>query len=140
MIQEIKKQIYDTLSNTLGYNVSDNASEKKKYPYVRIILSNTTRDKFKNVFQYKVKYQIDIFSDYDGEAEILQMENEIFEALIPALYENENVTYVRENSFRIIDDKSTGVVRKHGIIQYTILSTGGVIEEDESENNGIETQ
>lgn len=138
MIQEIKKQIYDTLSSTLGYNVSDNASEKKKYPYVRVILSNTTRDKFKNAFQYKIKYQIDIFSDYDGEAEILQMENEIFEALAPALYKNENVTYVRENSFRIIDDKSTGVVRKHGIIQYTIVSAGGVVETNEPEDDNTE--
>lgn len=72
--------------------------------------------------------KIDIFSNYDGEKEILEMEKEIFDK-IPQLYEIDGITYIRESDFRIMDDKSTGVVRKHGIITYTILSAGMLEEE-----------
>ena len=130
MIKDIKTQFYNILTNDLGYTVMDNPyeQESQKFPYLLMRLGNTTRDVYKNCFQYTFKFTIDIFSDYNGEAEILEMEQAIFEAA-QNLYENENITYVRESSFRIIDDKSTGVTRKHGILTYTIVSSGGYINE-----------
>ena len=51
------------------------------------------------------------------------MESEIFDAL-EQFYEIDGVTYARESGFRILDDKSTGVFRKHGIISLTFYCTG----------------
>lgn len=128
MVSQVKTQLYQILKD-LNYNVTDNpyGEETKSFPYVLLTLSNTRRDKRKNAYLFSIKLKIDIFSDYNGEKEILDMEEEIFNN-IDKLYENEFVTYVRESAFHIIDDKSTGVLRKHGIINYTIYSAGGIEE------------
>lgn len=128
MVSQVKTQLYQILKD-LNYNVTDNpyGEETKSFPYVLLTLSNTRRDKRKNAYLFSIKLKIDIFSDYNGEKEILDMEEEIFNN-IDKLYKNEFVTYVRESAFRIIDDKSTGVLRKHGIINYTIYSAGGIEE------------
>lgn len=128
MVSQVKTQLYQILKD-LNYNITDNpyGEEAKSFPYVLLTLSNTRRDKRKDAYLFSIKFKIDIFSDYNGEKEILDMEEEIFNN-IDKLYENEFVTYVRESAFRIIDDKSTGVLRKHGIINYTIYSAGGIEE------------
>lgn len=129
MISQLKTQLYQILKENLSYNVTDNpyGEETKSFPYVLLTLQNTYRDKRKDVYFYRIKFKIDIFSDYNGEKEILDMEQAIFDEM-QDLYYNEFVTYFRESGFHIIDDKSTGVVRKHGIITYTIYSTGGIEE------------
>ena len=127
MISEIKTLFYNILANELEYNVTDNPynNEEKIFPYVFLTLQDTRRAKLKNSYLFAIKFKIDIFSSYNGEKEILDMEQAIFEKS-DELYENEFVSYLEETGFRIIDDKSTGVVRKHGIITYTIYSTGGI--------------
>ena len=133
MISEIKTKFFDILSNELGYNVVDNPERGNDFPCVLLKMGNTTRDLFHNNFRFQIKFKIDIFSNYDGEKEILEMEEAIF-AAAQALYDVVGVTYVRQSDFRILDDKSTSVVRKHGIITYTIVSTG-MVEEVEDEQN-----
>ena len=117
MINKIKDKLFEVLSSNYENQIVDNAAavEEGKYPRIQIRLSTVTRDKYQGTFQYTIRYQIHIFSDYDGEKEILNMESEIFDAL-EQFYEIDGVTYVRESGFRILDDKSTGVFRKHGII------------------------
>ena len=129
MISQLKTQLYQILKEDLEYNVTDNpyGEETKSFPYVFLTLSDTHRDKRKETYLFSIKFKIDIFSEYNGEKEILDMEEEIYDK-IQDLYENEFVTYIRESSFRIMDDKSTGVLRKHGIITYTIYSTGGIAD------------
>ena len=133
MIAKIKKQFYEILANDLQYKVADNpyTSKERTFPYVMLTLQNTQRDVYNNNFVYNIKFKVDIFSDYSGEEEILQMEGAIFNKL-SKLYENEFVTYVRQSAFRIIDDKSTGSLKKHGIITYTILCAGGMEDDDEA--------
>lgn len=135
MISEIKTKFFDILSNELGYNVVDNPERGSDFPCVFLKMGNTTRDLFHNNFRFQIKFKIDIFSNYDGEKEILEMEEAIF-AAAQALYDVIGVTYVRQSDFRILDDKSTSVVRKHGVITYTIVSTGMVEEvEDEQDDS-----
>lgn len=130
MIAQLKTELYQILKEDLSYNVTDNpyGEETKSFPYVLLTLQDTYRDKRKDAYFYRIKFKIDIFSDYSGEKKIFDMEQEIFEN-IEKLYNNEFVTYIRESGFRIMDDKSTGVMRKHGIITYTIYSTGGIEEQ-----------
>lgn len=131
MISDIKTNFYNILANELEYNVTDNPynNEEKSFPCVFLTLQNTHRARLKDTYIYTIKFKIDIFSDYNGEKEILDMEQAIFEKS-EKLYENSYVSYLEESAFRIIDDKSTGVLRKHGIISYTIYSTGGIAEDE----------
>jgi hypothetical protein len=101
MILQIKQQIYELLTS-LGYHVMDCYSDK-------------------------IKFKIDIFSNYEGEKEVFEIEDNIFNNL-EALYDNEYITAAYESSFKIIDDKTTGVLIKHGVLQVTVLSTGGLID------------
>ena len=125
MINKIKDKLFEVLSSNYENQIVDNAAavEEGDYPRIQIRLSTVTRDKYQGTFQYTIRYQIHIFSDYDGEKEILNMESEIFDAL-EQFYEIDGVTYARESGFRILDDKSTGVFRKHGIISLTFYCTG----------------
>ena len=125
MINKIKDKLFEVLSSNYENQIVDNAAavEEGKYPRIQIRLSTVTRDKYQGTFQYTIRYQVHIFSDYDGEKEILNMESEIFDAL-EQFYEIDGVTYARESGFRILDDKSTGVFRKHGIISLTFYCTG----------------
>ena len=129
MISQIKTQFYKILTEDLRYKVTDNpyGEEQKSFPYILLTLQNAYRDKRKNSYLYTIKMKIDIFSDYNGEKEIYDMEQAIYEKS-DKLLENDFITYVRESSFRIMDDKSTGVMRKHGIITYTIYCAGGIEE------------
>ena len=78
---------------------------------------------------------VDQFSDYNGEAEILEIEDNIT-SHISEIYELPEVLGSTTN-FRIIDDKSTGVVKKHGIITYNIIVGGKEQEvEDETDTSG----
>ena len=115
MINKIKDKLFEVLSSNYENQIVDNG--------IQIRLSTVTRDKYKGTFQYTIRYQVHIFSDYDGEKEILNMESEIFD-MLEQFYEIDGVTYARESGFRILDDKSTGVFRKHGIISLTFYCTG----------------
>lgn len=125
MINKIKDKLFEVLSSNYENQIVDNAAavEEGDYPRIQIRLSTVTRDKYQGTFQYTIRYQVHIFSDYDGEKEILNMESGIFDAL-EQFYEIDGVTYARESGFRILDDKSTGVFRKHGIISLTFYCTG----------------
>lgn len=135
MIEEIKTKLFEILSDELGYEVADHPNGNKNFPCVFLKMGNATRDLFHDTFRFQIKFKIDIFSNYDGEKEILEMEEAIFNAT-QALYDVVGVTYVRQSDFRILDDKSTSVIRKHGIITFTIVSTGMVEEvEDEQDSS-----
>lgn len=125
MINKIKDKLFEVLSSNYENQIVDNAAavEEGDYPRIQIRLSTVTRDKYQGTFQYTIRYQVHIFSDYDGEKEILNMESEIFD-MLEQFYEIDGVTYARESGFRILDDKSTGVFRKHGIISLTFYCTG----------------
>lgn len=135
MINKIKDKLYEILSgNYENYQIVDNAAavEEGDYPRIQIRLSTATRDKYNGAFQYTIRYQVHIFSDYDGEKEILEMEEWIFQH-IEELYSIDGVTYARESGFRILDDKSTGIFRKHGIVSLTFYCTG--VEEEVTDVN-----
>lgn len=130
IITYLKQQLYSILSEELEYNVMDNPyeTEERTFPYLLLTLQDTQRERQKNNSIMKIRFKIDIFSSYSGEKEIIEMESAIYNA-IQQLWDNEYVTNIRQNAFRIIDDKSTGVVRKHGMITYTFTCGGGITED-----------
>lgn len=134
MATKIKKAFYEILTQDLQFNVMDNPynTKERKFPYVLLTLANINRVTYKNCFQYEYRFKVDIFSNYSGEKEILEMETAIFDKL-GKLYDIPEVTYIREPSCKIMDDKTTGPVRKHGVITYVITCLGQ--EEEINEDN-----
>lgn len=135
IVTELKKKFYDILTN-LNYEVADNKesiSDDTPFPHILLRMNMGSRDRIKNVTINRIRFTIDIFSEYNGEAEILDIEQKIFDAT-KELYDIKNVVYVQESSFRILDDKSTGVVMKHGILNYMVI-LGGLEQEVEDETN-----
>lgn len=135
MIDKIKTKLYKILSNKYENQIIDNAfSNEDKFPCIQIRLQKGDRKNRHKGFQSVIRYQIHIFSDYEGEKEILQMESEISNQL-QDFYIIDGISYVEETSFRIIDDKSTGVMRKHGIIILAFYCEGDYQEEEENGQN-----
>lgn len=134
LVENIKTKMYQIISS-LGYEVIDRAQGKQlnHFPVIKIALAGLQRDYLKNSFMYRIRFKIDIFSSYEGEKEILDIEEKIADNL-SRLYEIPGIVYIRESDCKIIDDKSTSVVRKHGIVSYTITSAGGT-EENEQNNS-----
>ena len=128
MLLEVKQEIFNMLQNELGYRVTDNPYQEtleEIFPTVFFTLSNANRVNVKNNgFICNFTFKIDIFSEYNGEKEIILMEEDIA-ALMPDLLQRfDYIVSVSENSFKILDDKSTAVVRKHGVISYSITVAG----------------
>ena len=100
-LSELKTQIYNILTVDLGYNVTDNPykQEPKSFPCVFLTLSSTNRDLRKKVYWFKHIFKIDIFSDYDGEKEILEMEEAIYEKC--KSYTIMNMLHIWENQVSI---------------------------------------
>lgn len=101
----------------------ENLPEDAEFPQVLLRLGTARRDNIKGTFLNTLRFKIDIFSEYDGESELYDMEENIYNAM-SELYQFEHVIRVQESSFRILDDKSTGVKMKHGILNYLVMICG----------------
>lgn len=133
IVQELKKRIYQILSSDLKYNIKDSSSDSDVFPSLKLQLLGCMRDRYRNVFVNNIKFQIDIFSEYDGEKEILEIEEAIFNKM-REVYDIPGVVYIQESDFRILDDKSLGYTLKHGIISYAFYTGGEEIIEEEVED------
>lgn len=129
MIQTVKEQIYSILTSDLKYLVVDNPQDNTNniFPCMLLTTKKITRDKVKNVYQHQVSFKIDVFSTYHGEKEILEIDQKIYDKLQEKLYDNELITYFRQTDFKILDDTSTGIVMKHGILSYTVYLSGAEV-------------
>jgi len=69
MIKKIKAKLFEVLSNKYpNFQIIDNMSMAEDiFPCIQIRLSGVSRDKYDKTFKYTVRYQIHIFSEYDGE-------------------------------------------------------------------------
>ena len=134
MISIIKEALYKFLAEDLGYTVYDGPYDEsnREYPYLYLNMSNTVRERRKkDTVNDIISFKIDIFSLYDGEQEILDMEKTIFDN-IDKLYDIDSISYIKQGSFRILDDKSEGTLKKHGILTYSFFVKG--IEEIVEDN------
>ena len=83
IITYLKQKLYSILSEELEYNVMDNPyeTEERTFPYLLLTLQDTQRERQKNNNIMKIRFKIDIFSNYSGEKEILEMESAIYNAI-----------------------------------------------------------
>lgn len=132
MIIELKEKFYKLVKN-LGYNITDNGDYTESFPWLMLKTQNDQAFYTYDICYHRVILTIDIFSSYSGEKEILNIVSNITENLNKFQNENPEILYAFQSSCRIIDDKATGPVKKHGIVNYDFLIGKSYIKEDGSE-------
>ena len=82
IIAFLKQKLYSILSEELEYNVMDNPydTQERTFPYLLLTLQDTQRERRKNNNIMNIRFKIDIFSNYNGEKEVLEMEAAIYDA------------------------------------------------------------
>lgn len=120
MLKNIKEQFYNLIKQ-LNYKVSDNGTYTEDFPWLILRLNNASA---LNTFDLKfnvISLNLDIFSNYNGELEIIDITENITNHLDELVKENPALLYAYQKSLKILDDKHTGPVRKHGIATYEFI-------------------
>lgn len=129
MVNELKQQLVALLKK-LGYNVGDGGQYEEQFPWLIVKTSGHNRADAYDIRMDQVSLTIDIFSNYPGEKEILEIIENIGNNIQELKAENEKVLNIVQHQCRIIGDKATGPVRKHGVITYTFTLAIGTKEGD----------
>lgn len=130
MIIDLKKKFYSLICD-LGYHITDNGDYVESFPWLMLRLTNSEFSQGVDTSTYRVVLTLDIFSTYAGEKEIMEIVENINSHLQGFQSINPEVLFVHQKMFKILDDKGTGLVRKHGIVNYEFLLGQGLIPEEE---------
>ena len=140
MLAQLKSQFYSLIKEK-GYNITDNAEYREKFPWLML---RTNGYQVLNSFNTKTSNAtlvLDIFSQYFGEKEIIEIVEDIQELLMELQNTNPAILFAYQKSLKILDDKATGPVRKHGVVVYEFLMGHGLEMPEEvppNDNVGLE--
>ena len=135
MLNKLKSQFYALLKE-LGYNVTDNAEYKENFPWLMLRTNGYTVFRTFNTNISNVTLTLDIFSTYRGEKEIIEIVENIESHLNELRQNNPEVLYCYQKTMKILDDKTTGPVRKHGVVTYDFLMGYGIELDRQVLDNG----
>lgn len=137
MLAQLKSQFYSLIKEK-GYNITDNAEYREKFPWLML---RTNGYQVLNSFNMKMSNAtlvLDIFSQYSGEKEIIEIVEDIQELLMELQNTNPAILFAYQKSLKILDDKATGPVRKHGVVVYEFLMGHGLeISEEVPPNDNV---
>lgn len=130
LVSKIKEQLYNLLLS-LNYNATDKGIYEEKFPWL-MVRTNTYRraDSF-DLRHDRIILTIDIFSKYSGEKEVLEIIENISNNIHTLKNENEAIMYIEQIGCVILDDNSTGPVRKHAVLSYEFTCVSGLEEESD---------
>lgn len=131
MLAQLKSQFYSLIKGK-GYNITDNAEYKENFPWLML---RTNGYQILNSFNAKtsnITLVLDIFSQYSGEKEIIEIAEDIQGLLEQLQKSNPYILFAYQKNLKILDDKKTGPVRKHGVVVYE-FSMGHGLEMPEEE-------
>lgn len=128
MLEQIKSQLFE-LIKSLGYSCSDNGTYKDEFPYLLIRTGNYQVSQGKDFRNEYITIIVDVFSTYNGEKEIIDINSNILEHIYSLMDTNPEITAISQSSFLIIGDKDTGPVRKHGILKYDFMTASSFLED-----------
>ena len=135
MLEKLKTDFYCLLVE-LGFNISDNRNfEEGSSPWMMLRTNGYQRVQSFGLSASKITLVLDIFSQYNGEREIIKVIDKIAENLEPFILQHSEVLYCFQKTVKILDDKATGPVRKHGVVSYEFLMGINTPEEEEAEPN-----
>lgn len=130
MLANLKSQFYSLIKG-LGYNITDNAEYKEQFPWLMLRTNGYRTMNSFNVNISSAVLVLDIFSTYSGEKEIIEIVENIGEHLKELQDNNPDIMFAYQKTLKILDDKSTGPVRKHGIVTYEFLLGYGIAPAEE---------
>lgn len=122
MLEKLKTDFYTMLVEELGLNVRDNRNfEDGESPWLLLRTNGYQRVHSLGVRMSKITLVLDVFSQYSGEREIIQIVDKVADSIDGFLAQHPEVLFCHQRTVKILDDKSTGVVRKHGVIAYEFM-------------------
>ena len=130
MLANLKSQFYSLIKG-LGYNITDNAEYKEQFPWLMLRTNGYRTMNSFNVNISSAVLVLDIFSTYSGEKEIIEIVENIVEHLKELQDNNPDIMFAYQKTLKILDDKSTGPVRKHGVVTYEFLLGYGIAPVEE---------
>lgn len=135
MLEKLKTDFYAMLVE-LGLNVSDNRNfEEGESPWIMLRTNGYQRVQSFGLSASKITLVLDIFSQYNGEREIIKVIDKVASNLESFILQYPEVLYCFQKTVKILDDKTTGPVRKHGVVSYEFLMGINTPEEEEAEPN-----
>ena len=132
MVSRIKTQLYDLITG-LGYRVADNRNNQEALPWLLIRTGGHSRMDIFDLRYDIITINVDIFSGYSGEKEILDIAEDISNHLGEIRAQNETIMYAEQKTCKILDDNKTGPVRKHGFLSYRFLCSVGLKDKEAEE-------
>ena len=126
MLATIKTQFVNKIKE-LNYNVTDNGTYRENFPWLMVRTGGHQSSVSLDVRYDIITLILDIFSIYNGEKEIIEISENILSHL-QELRENPHITSVIQSGMKILDDNSSGPVRKHGVVTYQFIVTSGIEE------------
>ena len=130
MLANLKSQFYSLIKG-LGYNITDNAEYKEQFPWLMLRTNGYRTMNSFNVNISSAVLVLEIFSTYSGEKEIIEIVENIGEHLKELQDNNPDIMFAYQKTLKILDDKSTGPVRKHGVVTYEFLLGYGIAPVEE---------
>lgn len=117
---ELQEKLYALLS-TLPYPVYDDVPKNAKCPYIKLGTNRGNDNSNKTNLAYKDYQYIDVFSEYRGKKEVMQIMKQVNDLL-----QNKTITLENEqaflylNSSEILEQKDAEGKYYHGILIYRI--------------------
>ena len=131
MVQKIKTDLC-SLVRGLGYNIVDNGAYIDGFPQLMARLGAYSRNDLMDTRIDNVSIVIDIFSKYKGEKEILGIAENITNHIQEMKNNNDKIIYISQKDLKILDDNSTGPMKKHGVLVYRFLLSSSLGQEDDN--------
>ena len=135
MVQKIKTELC-SLVRGLGYNITDNGAYVENFPWLMVRLTDHNRVETIDTRIDVITLTIDIFSKYKGEKEILDIVEDISNHIQNIRKNNIEIMFIAQKGLKILDDKSTGIVKKHGVLTYSFLLSSNQEEEVTDDTEG----
>lgn len=133
MVQKIKTDLC-SLVRGLGYNITDNGAYVENFPWLMVRLGGYSRMDSVDARIDNITLVIDIFSTYKGEKQILDIVENITDHIWELRNDNPKIMYIAQQNLKILDDKSTGTIKKHGVLIYQFLLSSSLEEEDATDD------
>lgn len=117
---ELQEKLYALLS-TLSYHVHDDVPKNAKCPYIKLGTNRGGDNSTKTNLAYKDYQYIDVFSEYRGKKEVMQIMKQVNDLL-----QNKTITLENEQAFlylsssEILEQKDAEGKYYHGILIYRI--------------------
>lgn len=117
---ELQEKLYALLS-TLSYPVYDDVPKNAKCPYIKLGVNRGNDNSNKTNRAYEDYQYIDVFSEYRGKKEVMQIMKQVND-----LFQNKTITlenmqaFLYLNSSEILEQKDANGKYYHGILIYRI--------------------